>query len=361
MNFPRINYVIATWDGKYWSEVVVGQRTVLDIIGNPKGNEVLATHLRHLSKIKHHLAQITIMKPTPHDKLKYEDYYKKAEQVIIECQFSCPIKIIETDKYLLYSYGQWWHAYELFKNEFDYYIFMEDDTVAAIPYFDTILMTLFQQRIPNQLGYLCSKVFPFAIEFTPEDYQKYDRRLETLAHAAISTGITNLKTLQTLFQKYDVYARLQDFMVRELKIERHPFNFGNMKQMNFSLMFTHSGCTHLCDYADIFLSPFWARESLEQKQHIYIEYSTTKHPFAVPLLMPVTMCCDESLQKFRLLDKLGALPLEIARTRIRFLTNNCEIQYLDLSNECISNELLKELTSNCSIQRLNLVGNNVTF
>jgi hypothetical protein len=282
---PKINYVIATWDGKDWNntDTHMSTRFIFDQIGQPKADMVLALHLEHLSKLKHGLAQITIMKPKAHAQPKYEKYYLNAQKVIDELKFSCPVVTIESDFYKMYSYGQWLHAYELFKDKFDYYIFVEDDTVAAIPQFDTILVSLFQDRIPNGLGYLCTKTLFLSDEY----YKRWDSRLTTIDHAAISTGITNSKTLALIFETYnDVFNRLLTQLDEHVGITNHPFKHGHLTQVNFSLLFTHNNLTSICDYSDKYSCPFWMRESITYRRHTYKQYGCG---IAEPLIMPVTM------------------------------------------------------------------------
>ncbi len=285
-NIPRINYVIATWDGRTWNDSGMSGRYIMDQIGKPKADEILSTHLEYLSKLKHSLAQITIMKPTKHDKPKYDDYYIKMQQALDECKFSCPVIIVESDFYTLYSYGQWLHAYELYRNQFDYYIFVEDDTVGAIPNFDLILMNFFKTRVPNQLGYLCTK-------------RDYEYRWNIREHMAITTGITNSKTLSLLFQTFGegkdgIYEHLLHQLNKYVGITDHPFSNGNLMQVNFSLLFTK--ISTICDYSDQFLCPFWDQQNSRlHNRHIYREYATSDK--FEPLIMPIQMSLTKDFTK----------------------------------------------------------------
>lgn len=360
----KINYVIATWDGKNWcgTESHMSTRFILDQIGKPKADEVLALHLDYLSKLKHSLAQITIMKPTEHNEPKYDNYYKNAEQVLKEVKFSCPVVTIESDHYKEYSYGQWLHAYELFRDQFDYYIFVEDDTVAAIPYFDTLLTTLFQHRIPNHLGYLCTK----SLLLNDDYYKQWDSKLLTINHMSISTGITNSKTLSLVFQTYgDVYDRLQHQLNGYVGITNHPFKHGHLVQMNFSLLFTHNNLCEIRDYSNMFSCPFWMRDSISSERHMYKEFASGQ--FAMePLIMPVTMIVDKdektgesSVRKMNLLATLGFLEDGVAKKRMELIALNSENVQLDLSNQHLNNNFIP-IVINKQIQELNLSGNVVS-
>ncbi len=355
---PKVNYVIATWDGKNWNETESHRSTrfILDQIGKPKADEVLALHLQYLSKLKHNLAQITIMKPNKHNQPKYEQYYDNATKVLQDVKFPCPVVTVESDHYKQYSYGQWFHAYETFRDQFDYYIFVEDDTVAAIPYFDTILMTLFQHRIPDHKGYLCTKT-----SFLNDDYYKqWDLKLAKIEHMAISTGITNSKTLRLLFETYcDIYDRLFIQLDRHLGITNHPFTHGHVIQINFSLLF---GCIR--DYSNMFLCPFWMREAESLQRHVYKDYSSGS--FSEPLIMPVTMVVDNDektgepiVSKMQLLATLGFLEDGVARKRIELLALNTEMFCLDLSNQHLNNNFISTVL-NKQIRDLNLSSNVVS-
>jgi hypothetical protein len=99
------------------------------VIASSDENELL-NHLTYLSKIKHHLTQITIVTPL--------DLVSNDPGVII----------VNSDNTCLYQ--QWFFAYKQFINKFDYYIFVDGTTIGTIPYFDTFLISL----LPNR-GYLC--------------------------------------------------------------------------------------------------------------------------------------------------------------------------------------------------------------
>ena len=58
------------------------------------------------------------------------NYYKTYYNINID-KHTIPIKIINVKNYG-YSMGQWLKSYELFKNDFDYYLFIEDDYYSNI-------------------------------------------------------------------------------------------------------------------------------------------------------------------------------------------------------------------------------------
>jgi hypothetical protein len=137
----KINYVIATYNGKcnrYHKY--------------PLPENVLINHIQQILKFNNNLAQITIMKAKSID--YYKNYYNIYE---IINKSTIPIKIIECENFG-YSEGQWLLAYEIYKNDFDYYLFIEDDYSPNINNFDTILLECYKNKFNNNIGLLCSLV-----------------------------------------------------------------------------------------------------------------------------------------------------------------------------------------------------------
>ena len=129
----KINYVITTWSGP---------RRAPDL-------NYLKNHLLKLLTLKHNLSQITIVKPIS---IGFNPVYYEVENLL--SQFECDVKILEKHNNLGQSYGQFFHAFENYGEEFDYYIFVEDDYIPNIDYFEKLL--LFEYKSQNVKGFLCS-------------------------------------------------------------------------------------------------------------------------------------------------------------------------------------------------------------
>ena len=126
----KINYIIATWSGN---------RRI------PNKN-YLKDHILKLSTLKHNLSQVTIVKPIfKGQRDEYYDIGNLAEEV------GCDVVILDRHSNLGESYGQLFYAYETYKDEFDYYIFCEDDYLPHLDNFDNELL-----KRKNDEGYLCS-------------------------------------------------------------------------------------------------------------------------------------------------------------------------------------------------------------
>lgn len=129
----KINYVITTWSGDRRS---------------PNSN-YLKDHLLKLSSLNKNISQITIVKPTVcEDKFGYYDIEK------LKSLFDCDVVVLEKQDNLGQSYGQFIFAYELYKDLFDFYIFVEDDYVPDIDNFDKILCDMYIEKKVD--GFLCS-------------------------------------------------------------------------------------------------------------------------------------------------------------------------------------------------------------
>jgi hypothetical protein len=135
----KINYVIATYEG------------ILNKIYHKSCNteNVLQLHLEQLLKLKHNITQITIMKPICTVK-KRENYYDLDKQI---SQFNIPVIFIECENFG-YSPGQWMKAYETYKDNFDYYFLIQDDTCPNQNNFDDAFLYHYNNYFSNNIGFL---------------------------------------------------------------------------------------------------------------------------------------------------------------------------------------------------------------
>lgn len=140
----RVNYVIATWGGP--------RR-----LGGAYGNYTYK-HLKFLEKIKHNLDQITVVWPDNQQELySYRKYMESIDGTEIN---GTPVKVLKT-KNRFQSYGQYISAFKKFGNDFDYFIFTEDDYVAVANDFDKDLIDSFEKNHKEKrCGYLCGYSFP---------------------------------------------------------------------------------------------------------------------------------------------------------------------------------------------------------
>jgi hypothetical protein len=205
----KINYIIATWSG---------QR----INGYSDFNyyqSVLKRHILELNKIKNNIDQITIMKP-----------FNPIHNTYYDIELNDKIKIIDCEnKYQ--SYGQWMKAIELFLDDFDYFIFIEDDYVPGTHNFDKKLIEIYEEG-----SYLCSKI--------SENYAVF--------HCEVSNGIISKNTIKKLFEKhkynvwFDEYAKLNPYFIF------HHTNY----QVAFSRFLFENGIK-LIDYRNQYLVDFY--------------------------------------------------------------------------------------------------------
>lgn len=171
----RINYVIATWSGKRVKKV-----------DTEYYENVLKEHIKKLSKTKHSLSQITVMKPKNDIKNTYYDVEMLPNMVIEECPNQH------------FSYGQWTRAANKYVDDFDYFIFIEDDYVPGCDDFDTKLIDMYQEGT-----YLCSKA---------------GKLTSKIHHCAISNGIISSKTYKKVLEKQSMVEWFTNKKERDFQI-----------------------------------------------------------------------------------------------------------------------------------------------
>ena len=169
----RINYIIATWNGKRVTDT------------GRSYEHVLRNHLKQLASVKHSLDQVTIMKPESGIINSYYDVELPPNAVVIECE----------NKHL--SYGQYLKALELLHKDFDYHILIEDDYVPAVDDFDRKLVELYEEGT-----YLCSMIGGNRDRF----------------HCAISNGIISSNT----------YAKIDHSLISKFKVLDEQRAFSRM-------------------------------------------------------------------------------------------------------------------------------------
>ena len=210
---PKVNYVITTWSGP---------RRVPNL-------SYLKNHLINLLTLKHNLSQITIVKPIVED---CDMSYYEIDSLINK--FNCDVKILEKYDNMGQSYGQFFHAYETYKNEFDYYIFFEDDYMVDIDHFDKILVDEFV--IQEVDGFLCS--YSGSTPTNP------------IGGASISNGIISTNSMSKI---YDTFPNpIQDINDQE----------GYMCQINFSKLIWESNL-HFKDISNKYRVPYFGTYVIE--------------------------------------------------------------------------------------------------
>jgi len=210
---PKVNYVITTWSGPR----------------REPNLSYLKNHLINLLTLKHNLSQITIVKPIVED---CNMSYYEIDALINK--FNCDVKILEKYDNMGQSYGQFFHAYETYKNEFNYYIFVEDDYMVDIDHFDKILVYEFVSQEVD--GFLCSYS-----GLTPTNH---------IGGASISNGIISTNSMSKI---YDTFPNpIQNINDQE----------GYMCQINFSKLIWESNL-HFKDISKKYRVPYFGTNIIE--------------------------------------------------------------------------------------------------
>ena len=118
--------------------------------------------VKWLSNISHNLSQITFANNIDPDE---RPEYRRALSSLPSMIGSANVVLVEKENYGM-SYGLFDYVYQMYRDAFSYYIFIEDDRVFVLGNFDSKLVKLYE-HIP-QCGYLCglvedrNRVIPFA-------------------------------------------------------------------------------------------------------------------------------------------------------------------------------------------------------
>lgn len=173
---PKVVYVIAAWSGdrRHMHPRYKKDRTYF-----------LKNHLDRLSSLKHSLSKIVIVWPF---KKKEHDSFICFLSECFETYPSLPIFILLHHNKAL-SYGSWLHAFETFGDQFTHYIFMEDDYLPSIDYFDTEMLNLLSQN--KEYGAV------FACTYSVGKYEYLSGK-----YASISNGMFNTWALRKAHDEF---------------------------------------------------------------------------------------------------------------------------------------------------------------
>jgi hypothetical protein len=192
---PRVNYVVATWSGprRY---------------NPPTATFYLEHQLRHLAETPHDLTQVTLVVP---DNIEEPEEFTRWLEKCPRRLASARLEILRRPNQGM-SYGSFSHAFSVYRQTFDYYVFVEDDYVFEQPYSDRLLREMFEQD--PQCGYLAGVVLG-----------EGDRR-----HGAVSIGITSCQVLEAIWRQHG-----------EIPHARHLGAYESAHQIEFTRAFLAKG------------------------------------------------------------------------------------------------------------------------
>lgn len=220
MENVKVNYFIGTWSG---------------LRNNAEFDDgVLKRHLNKLDQLKHSLAQISIGHPyNPDERKTYTDWIMGLTQTA----GGIPIKVHSVPN-IGRSYGQWSRMFDIYRNQFTHYIFIEDDYVPVKDNFDQILVEMFEEHsAKNHCGFLCGLIL--------DDTGRYGTIISP-RHAAIANGISSNAVLNQVRNTHGC-----------LPHDKKGYDIG---QILFSEGFVQSGFT-LQEYVDHFRCLYWQHSS----------------------------------------------------------------------------------------------------
>lgn len=123
----RINYVIPCWSGL---------RRVIDPAQEKDFTHYLKSHLNQLQKLEHNLSQITlVINHNLEEPWLFTRYIDCLPAKIKET----PLVVVRRDSNHGFTFGAWSYVYDLYGDQFDYYLFGEDDYAPTLPFFGEVL------------------------------------------------------------------------------------------------------------------------------------------------------------------------------------------------------------------------------
>jgi len=125
------------------------------------------------------------------------------------------------------SYGAWSDIFIKYQNEFDYYIFNEDDYFFIEPNWDQYLITKYTTT--ENCGYLCMMVR------NPEWWNYYKK------HAGHSSGIASTENLLKVYNKYGVIPHNDVHTKWKHGDDHSEYQKGENSQLIFSFAFIELG------------------------------------------------------------------------------------------------------------------------
>ena len=286
-NSPKINLIIGTYGGYY---------------GKENKQNYLRNNILTLNNIRSNITQITIMKPNiePHHVI-YDNYYNFNDLNIENIRNKIVIKECEN---IGISYGQLFR--EIFTDSsFDYYVFIEDDYLVFVDYFEEQLINYYNS-INDQNSLICSFIYKKNIQ-NALTYGKAMRETDDLLECLkknldkfeINKIESTLPDFSLSFFSKDTVKRLKDCYIdisNILEIYSTKLNKLGIYQVLYGNLLSKAG-VNIYDFSDKFMNIFYETscnelylcnfdENIKKwKRRNY--YLTIK--FDLPLFIPIQM------------------------------------------------------------------------
>ena len=286
-NSPKINLIIGTYGGYY---------------GKENKQNYLRNNIFTLNNIRSNITQITIMKPNiePHHVI-YDNYYNFNDLNIENIRNKIVIKECEN---IGISYGQLFT--EIFNDSsFDYYVFIEDDYLVFVDYFEEQLINYYNS-INDQNSLICSFIYKKNIQ-NALTYGKAMRETDDLLECLkknldkfeINKIESTLPDFSLSFFSKDTVKRLKDCYIdisNILEIYSTKLNKLGIYQVLYGNLLSKAG-VNIYDFSDKFMNIFYETscnelylcnfdENIKKwKRRNY--YLTIK--FDLPLFIPIQM------------------------------------------------------------------------
>jgi len=210
----KTNLVIATWSGLRSDGRIESQ----DKYFAKDRSVYIRAQIHQLSTLQHNLDQITIAVPkNTNEPKEFTQFINK-----IPCEIkNTPVKIIRRSN-VGHSYGSFNSVYEKYRNQFDFYILLEDDYVFVLDYFDEILIKIIQRKGGDLL----------ATDIVPGPYN--------IPHAPLTNAMCRTTALEKIYNYFGhlPHGTTPAHKWKNRQIRKAPFSYS---QLAFNYAFIELG------------------------------------------------------------------------------------------------------------------------
>ena len=145
----------------------------------------LESHIEQLKKLNCNLTQISIGNP---ENISKRDEFTEYLDSLTDVN-GTPVVVHDLPN-IGRSYGQWARIYEKYRQQFDYYIFVEDDYQPVLDNFDSVLIDIYEKQ---KCGFLCGLIL--------DETGRYGIRCQQ-EHAGVTNGIASSESLERVRKRF---------------------------------------------------------------------------------------------------------------------------------------------------------------
>lgn len=232
----------------------LGNRRKIPKIYDVDRTILVKKQIEYLSKVKHNLTTIVFS-----FNLRYEDI-----KIINECINEIPKKIQNSEVRIVLrnndgiSYSAWAEYTINNLNNYDYFIYNEDDYFFIQDNFDDYLKNTFEKY--KNCGYLC------AISREPSGWNNFRK------HAGYAAGITSKNSIIKVYDSFEEISKIKD----------SGYKLGESVQIDFTNCFINQGL-EIYDVRETYRIPF--STTLKEETDIIYFFTYNENDLLIPLVV----------------------------------------------------------------------------